>query len=176
MNFFKTFEEYNYDKFQPLNPWENTYIFHKDEQFSKYFYKDVTVKEIKEFNKFLNTHKEHYVLLYHGTSSQIPVLNQGLYKTSQKTKKSLQSQSGFVYLSIFPDMAKTFGKMAYPYDDINVYEVFVKIKELKPDLDQLYNKRQYSGINIGNSLAESLIYGHGARVARNIYPYEIKLL
>ena len=53
--------------------------------------------------------------------------------------------------------------------------IIVKIKELKPDINQLNNKRRYFDFEIGNSLAESLIFGHGARIKRSIKPYEIRL-
>ena len=68
--------------------------------------------------------------------------------------------------------------MGYPYDTVVVYAVDVKIKELRPDTDQLYNKRMYmTGDNgeIGNSLADSLIFGHGARIKRALKPWEIKM-
>lgn len=173
-----TFEEfeYKYDKFQPLNTWEKIYNFYKDEEFKHLFYNyDVPEKDINKFKTFLNINKEHYALMYHGTDSKIPIMDEGLKKTSLKTKKSYQSEVGYVYLSVFPEMAKKFGKMAYPdAKNIQVYQVFVKIKDMKPDKDQLRNKRIFSNMSVGDSLAESLIYGHGCRIASNIEPYKIK--
>jgi hypothetical protein len=179
MKYIKLFEEFdpnNYDKFIPMNPWEKTYDFYKDPQFDKLFYgDDFTENDLKEFGKLLRKNKgEDYVLMYHGTSCDIPIETEGIKKTTVKTKKSIQSQPGFVYLSVFPDMAKRFGRMAYPYGDICVYQVFIKIKNLKPDTDQLRNKRMYSDIDVVDNLVNSLVYGHGARVARNIELYEIK--
>ena len=167
-----------YDKFKPLNPWERVYDFHKDELFTHLFYGDFTERDKKEFGKTLRNNKgEDYVLLYHGTTCNNTIESEGLKRTKESTKKSLQSQVGYVYLSVYPDMAKTFGKMAYPNEDICVYQVFIKIKDLKPDNDQLYNKRLWGGVkfsHIKNNLVDSLLYGHGARVKRDILPYEIK--
>lgn len=167
-----------YDKFQPLNPWEKVYDFHKDPQFDKFFYgEDYTDKDLKELGKILRNNKgEDYVLMYHGTSSAFDIENDGLKKTKVSTKRSIQSKPGFVYLSAYPDMAKRFGEMAYPTEDICVYQVFIKIKYLKPDKDQLRNKRVYSDIDVKDTLVNSLVYGHGARVPRNIEPYELKLI
>ena len=74
-------------------------------------------------------------------------------------------------------MAKTFSEIGNPYDEASVYSVVIKIKELKPDTDQLRNKRLWDKdfLEMGNTLADSLIYGSGARVKRNIEPYEISL-
>ena len=168
-------ETYTYDKFQSLNSWEKIHNFHKDESFNNIFYGEPTDKEIKEFAKFLRDNKEDYVLLYHGTSCDIPVEEEGLKRTSNKTKKSIQSQVGYVYLSVYPNMAKRFASIAYPKKDVCVYEVFVKIKDLKPDKDQLYNKRLWGDDKtIKDNLVNSFIIGHGARVKRDIFPYEIK--
>ena len=101
-------------------------------------------------------------------------MSQGILKTTSRRRNSAQSTSGFVYLSLYPDSARTFGELAYPKQDVLVYSVDIKIKELKPDSDQLRNKRLWDAeCKIGDTLADSLIFGHGARVARNIYPYEI---
>jgi len=132
-----------------------------------------TEKEIKNINTWLRQNKEKYVILFHGTTSKHPISDQGLLPTSGKRRHSYQSESGYVYLSMYPSSAEMFGKMAYPGDEINIYAVKVKIGELKPDKDQLRNKRYYSDQNIGDTLAESLIYGSGARVKRNIWAYEL---
>jgi hypothetical protein len=166
-------------KFSPLNSWEKVYDFHNDENFHHLFYgEDFTEKEFKEFKKLLRYNKgEDYLLLYHGTACEIPIKDEGLKRTKKSTKKSLQSQPGYVYLSVFPNMAKKFGELAYPGKDICVYQVFIKIKYLKPDMDQLYNKRMWGDgkyDNLGKDLATSLIYGHGARANRDILPYELQ--
>lgn len=85
----------------------------------------------------------------------------------------MQSATGFVYLSIYPQSARTFGELAYPRKQVTVYAVDIKIKELLPDKDQLRNKRLYGQFDIDDTLADSLIFGHGARVKRNILPYEL---
>ena len=95
------------------------------------------------FNRWLSLHRNDYVVLYHGTSANIPVMTEGLRKTSLKTKRSIQSETGYVYLSLWPDSARTFGEISYPYDDVKVYAVIVKVQDLRPDKDQLFNKRRW---------------------------------
>lgn len=134
---------------------------------------EASQKQRLAFSKWLRQHREDYVRLYHGTDSDIPILKDGLKKTSTRTKKSIQSATGFVYLSIYPQSARTFGELAYPRKQVTVYAVDIKIKELLPDKDQLRNKRLYGQFDIDDTLADSLIFGHGARVKRNILPYEL---
>ena len=134
---------------------------------------EASQKQRLAFNKWLRQHREDYVRLYHGTDSDLPILKDGLKKTSTRTKKSMQSATGFVYLSIYPQSARTFGELAYPRKQVTVYAVDIKIKELLPDKDQLRNKRLYGQFDIDDTLADSLIFGHGARVKRNILPYEL---
>ena len=134
---------------------------------------EASQKQRLAFSKWLRQHREDYVRLYHGTDSDIPILKDGLKKTSTWTKKSIQSATGFVYLSIYPQSARTFGELAYPRKQVTVYAVDIKIKELLPDKDQLRNKRIYGQFDIDDTLADSLIFGHGARVKRNILPYEL---
>ena len=103
-------------------------------------------------------------------------MHQGMLKTTLHRRNSYQSASGYVYLSIWPSSARMFGELAYPKQDVTVYAVDVKIRELLPDLDQLRNKRLFGNFdNIGMTLADSLIFGHGARVRREIKPYEIHI-
>ena len=142
---------------------------------AKYMFNDEpTEKDIKMMNRWLAQHRNEYVRLYHGTSVRVPVKDEGLLRTNNRRKRSYQSQMGFVYLSVYPQTARTFGEMAYPQDAVVVYAVDVKIKELMPDKDQLRNKRLWGrDEHIGDTLADSLIIGHGARVKRDIRPYEI---
>lgn len=126
---------------------------------------------VKEFNNWLKKNADKYVRLYHGTSSNNPIQEQGIKRTTQRNKKSFQSRNGYVYLSRFPDAARLFGEMNN-YGDTTVYAVDVKIKDLLPDLDQLNNKRGV-GFDVGNTLADSLMYGNGARVKRDVGPYEL---
>ena len=131
-------------------------------------------KTISDFNKWLKEHKEDYIRLYHGTalSNDEDIRKNGIKKTTSNRRKSYQSTSGFVYLSRFPDMAKTFGDMNNMSGKTIVYACDLKIKELKADLDQLNNKRSV-GIDSDNSLAASLLIGNGARIDRVIKNYEI---
>ena len=149
-----------------------------DKDTEKYFasYSEGYGKElVGEFNKWLKTHKEDYVRLYHGTGARHDILGKGILKTTMRRRNSIQSESGYVYLTVYPDTARTFGELGNPYDKVKVYSVVVKIKELKPDTDQLKNKRLWNAdmSELGDTLADSLIYGSGARVKRNIMPYEI---
>jgi len=112
-----------------------------------------------------------YFALYHGTTYRHNIMMDGLLPTCASRKKSLQSSHGYVYLSIYPDMAKFFGKMAYPQDEIKVYEVVIPLRMMLPDVDQLNNKK-YWGNNkdIGTDLACSIVYGSGCRVKGAISP------
>lgn len=132
---------------------------------------NITQKDIKELNKWLKVNRNEYVRLYHGTGENNDILGKGIKRTSLKRSKSYQSQSGYVYLSRYPNMARSFGEINN-MSDTQVYAVDIKIKDLLPDLDQLNNQRA-AGKEIGNTLAESLIYGDGARIKRDIMPYEI---
>ncbi len=141
----------------------------------------VSKEDVKALKQWIKQHSDIYkmekVILYHGTSSEHDIENVGIRKTTAKSKKSLQSQVGFVYLSLYPSMAKQFGEMAYSGKSISVYAVEVPLNQLKADLDQIRNKRLWSDgklDHIGNSLAESLIYGSGARIKRNVEPYEVR--
>lgn len=133
-----------------------------------------TDEDIKKMNKFLKDNKYKALKLFHGTSAKFDIMDKGLLTTKTSTKKSMQSQTGYVYLSIFKDMAKKFGDIAYPYNDIAVYTVEVQIINLKPDKDQIRNKRLWGGVSSGETLADSMLYGHGFRVKGDIPPYMIK--
>lgn len=164
-----------------LNSYKEPNVFEisKDEEISVFFENDMFYdrKLVDDFNKWLRKHREDYLRLYHGTGSRHKILEKGILTTTIKRRTSYQSENGYVYLSIYPDSAKTFGELGNPYDKVIVYSVDLKIKELKPDIDQLKNKRFYNKdlSEMGNTLAESLIYGHAARVKRSIKPYEINL-
>ncbi len=147
----------NLNKYEPLKKW--------------LWNANITQKDVDDFNRWLQQHKNEYVRLYHGTSERNNISDEGIKKTSSKNRKSYQSQSGYVYLSRYPNMARSFGEINN-MSDTQVYAVDIKIKDLLPDLDQLNNQRA-AGKEIGNTLAESLIYGGGARIKRDIMPYEI---
>jgi len=135
---------------------------------------EITKKEIDNLNKWFKDNKDNYIKLYHWTSPDWKILDEWLKATINKSKKSIQSQPWFVYLSFDPSRAKTFWEMWYAWKTPKVYEVKVKIWDLKPDLDQIWNKR-YWGENqdIWDTLADSLLYGKWFRVKWNIEPYKI---
>jgi hypothetical protein len=62
-------------------------------------------------------------------------------------------------------MAHQFGRLAYAGKGIAIYPVDVLVKNLIPDNDQLRNKRHFGGrTDLGDTLAESIAIGHGAKV------------
>jgi len=135
---------------------------------------DVTPYELAKVKKFLQDNKYHKMVMYHGTSEAHDIEVEGLLPTSLKRRHSLQSSSGYVYLSLYPNCAKVFGELAYPKKSIVVYKVEVPIQMLKADRDQLRNRRLYSAWETGDTLAESLVYGQGARVKGKVPPYMIR--
>lgn len=147
-----------------------------DYQTNDLFFKEPTDSDIKFLNKYLKDNKYNLIELYHGTSSDNNIIENGLLTTKVKTKKSLQSTPRYVYLSIFKDMAIKFGSFAYPKKDVNVYKITVPVYFLKPDLDQIKNVRMWSNENIGETLADSALYGHGFCIKGNIPPYMIEKL
>lgn len=144
------------------------------EEFLKLVHVEGIDENIKALNDFLRSNKGNLIRLYHGTGANNDIENEGLKTTKETTKKSFQSQTGFVYLSIFKDSAKLFGDVAYPYQDTKVVEVEIAISNLKADKDQLYNMRMDTGKEIGETLGDSAIHGNGFRVKGNIPPYMIK--
>ena len=158
--------------------------FSRDRMWHDVVYQDPTPAALTRLKKFLHDNPEQVVRLYHGTDAAHPVLRQGLLPTSASRRRSLQSSAGYVYLSVYPGMAETFGKMAYPGSPIAVYAVDLPVRALLPDMDQLRNKRYYSGtegghnamVHIGSTLADSIAWGHGARVRGAIPPSAISLL
>lgn len=145
-------------------------------------FNDINRKSLQNFNKFLkdkasNIYLIEHVIMFHGTSAKHNIEEEGIKKTTSKTKKSMQSETGFTYLSMFHDSAKTFAEMAYPHDNIKIYAVKVPLFDLKVDKDQLKNKRYYGDYQsdeIKDTLADSLIYGSGARIKRDAKPYEVR--
>lgn len=133
--------------------------------------------KVKQMKEWLNSKKDifmpSYIKMYHATDPSIPILEKGLKPTSNSRRRSYQSESGFVYLANTPERAKTFGDLGNSGRSI-IYEIVVPINKLMPDLDQLNNIRA-SGQNVGNSLAESIIYGGGARLKGKIEPYAIRV-
>ena len=152
---------------------ENTYDFQE-------IVNSLNPTELKKWIKnHSNIYQENFVIMYHGTSTSHNIKEQGLLKTSNSRKKSIQSQPGFVYLSLYEDSAKLFGELAYPHGTKSLYAVKVPVKDLKVDKDQLYNKRAWGGEEfqgLKDNLVNSLIYGNGARVKRNVENYEVRLV
>ena len=128
---------------------------------------------VKAINKILRNNKNGLIKLYHGTHPENNIIEEGIKTTKMRTKRSLQSSVGFTYFSIYPSMAKTFGDMGYGINNAVVYECLIPINEIKPDLDQLYNKKLYAGLDTGKSIGDSIVYGHGVRVKGDIPPYMI---
>lgn len=130
-------------------------------------------KDLNEMNRWLKNNPNTLIRLYHGTSTNHNILEQGIKKTSAKNVNSLSSSFGYVYLSPFESTAKMFGELGNPYGNI-VYTVDVPIRLLKPDKDQLFNKRNVEDSNdIRITLADSIVYGRSVCVKGNIPPYMI---
>lgn len=137
------------------------------------FYGQASSQRLKEFTSWLRDHGNDFVTLFHGTDASLPIMEKGLLPTSPNRRRSLQSNNGYVCLSVFPAMARTFGEMGNPMKKIIVYGVMLCVKRLKPDLDQLNNQRAFAGRDLAPTLANSLIYGHGARVKGKIDPFQL---
>ena len=139
--------------------------FSADDAWHDIAYREPTKEAIARLNAWLKENQYATVRMYHGTDAGIPVMKEGLKPTSARTAKSLQSSHGTVSLSLFPGMANQFGRLAYPGKEIAVYPVDVLVKNLIPDTDQLRNKRHFGGrTDLGDTLAESIAIGHGAKV------------
>jgi hypothetical protein len=146
-------------------------------EYPEFFYKNINDKDKKEFKELvLSPNSDRYRMIrpikfYHGTSSDIDIMNDGLLRTTLKNKKSYQSTTGFVYLAVFPDQARTFGEIAYAKsgDLITVYEIYVPVYALVPDKDQLLNNNCYD-YNVVNSI----LIAHTVCVKYDIPPYYIK--
>lgn len=149
-----------------LPPWTVVDL-HSDEAFHHLFYREPERAEVLSFGRFLRNNPQAMLRLFHGTLAAHPVLEEGLLPSSAKRAKSLQSAPGFVCLSVYPGMAEDFARIAYPGKPIQVYAAEIMVQGLKADLDQMKNRRYWGEeryANLGNTLAESLIFGRGARV------------
>ncbi|RMG36910.1 MAG: hypothetical protein D6732_07515 [Methanobacteriota archaeon] len=129
----------------------------------------------RRLNRFVRDNSDRYkniqVILFHGTGRNVSVKSQGLLPTSVERRRSYQSSSGYVYLSADPWVAERFGSLGNSNRHC-VYAVLVNLRDLKPDLDQLHNKRSV-GVNVGNTLGESLAYTSCARVKGRIEPWRV---
>ena len=116
-------------------------------------------------------YRNEYTVMYHGTDPSLPIKSQGLKPTTSKRRRSYQSKSGYVYLAATPERAEFFGKLGNQ-GKAQVYAVRVLVRKLKADIDQLNNQRSVDQ-DVGNSLAESIIFGGGARYAQSIPPSDL---
>lgn len=153
----------------------NPIDFATDPRWHNLFYGVPTRQELLDLTSFIYCSKNDWVSLYHGTDAAHPVMTKGLLPTSDSRRKSLQSSNGYVCLSVFPGMAHDFGTMAYPGRQIVVYKATICFRRLKADIDQLRNQRLHAQRNCGDTLAESLVYGHGARVKGKLDPMYLTL-
>lgn len=113
-----------------------------------------------------------YAVLYHATDRDVPVMEMGLLPTSTARRRFQQSEGGYVYLAATPERAKSFGDMG-SNSDAAVYEAIVPVHKLQPDANQLFDLRS-TGIQVGNSVAESIVYGGGARVKGALEQWQIR--
>jgi hypothetical protein len=131
---------------------------------------------IKELDQWLRGNPNAFVRLYHGTAKDHPIMASGLLPTTSNRRNSLQSRSGYVSLSVYESNARTFGELAYPGKEIEVYAVTMCVRSLTADKDQLFNQRCHVGRKVKNSLAHSLVFGHGAQVKGKVDPWYIQPL
>lgn len=129
--------------------------------------KQITLFVKNNADKYANK----YVRLYHATCPFLPIEEEGLKPTSTTRRRSFQSTSGYVYLAATPERAKSFGDLGNGGKSV-VYEVIVPIRSILTDLDQLSNQRSV-GVNVGNSIGESVAYGGGVRVKGRIEPWQL---
>ena len=144
-------------------------------------FEKMTKSNLKTINAWLNKRRDLYcedkLVLFHGTHAKHAIESEGIKRTKASTKRSMQSQVGYVYLSAYPHAAKTYATMGYTTQDVKVYAVIVPIRDLRVDLDQLRNKRMWDpdlAKTLKSTLADSLVYGSGFRVKRDIHNYEVR--
>jgi len=132
-------------------------------------------KKIREIKKDIYFPKKF--LFFHGTGrrNRKSILEKGLLRTTKKTKKSIQSTPGYVYLSLNPESAKLFGSLAYAGEKLDVYAILVAAKDIKPDKDQIYNKNLYGNEKLSVNIVNSLLYGNGVCVKKDIELYNLRL-
>lgn len=151
----------------------------RDPRWRHLFYAEPTADGVAALGRWLRAlPRETPVRLYHGTGASVPVAARGLLPTSAGRRRSLQSAAGYVALSAYPGMARTFGAMGWPGDPLAVYAATLPLGRLLPDHDQLRNVRQWSGgdaarAGAGATLADSLAWGHGARVRGSVGPDDL---
>lgn len=154
--------------------------FSQDPAFHHLFYGEPTPQEVLAYSRWLRQHADDHVRLFHGTSALNEVRQEGLLPASATRRNSLQTASGYVCASVYPGMARQFGAHAAANCGVSptghrlaVYPVVVPVRRLLADMDQLNNQRA-GGRDVGNSLAESLVWGHGARVRGRVEPMALR--
>lgn len=147
-----------------------------DKETRDMFFKDPSEEDVIFLNKYLKDNKYNMIELYHGTSSDNNILEDGLLTTTNKTRRSNAVTTGFVYLSVYKDSAKKFAELGYSKGDISIYKVTIPVYFLQPDLDQIKSARIYKKEEIGDTLGDSALYGHAFRVKGDIPPYMITKL
>ncbi|MBB3841107.1 hypothetical protein FHS57_005128 [Runella defluvii] len=138
---------------------------------TKGFFEKPSPESVKALNRFLKANPNQLVVMYHGTWANHPIMSQGLKTTKANTRRGY-STVGFVYLTPYPKYAESFAQMAYPSEPITLYKVVVPARFLKPDNDQIYFKKS-AGIQIGDTLGDSLVFAKTARIKGDIPPYMI---
>lgn len=136
-----------------------------------------SAEKVAAIRKWHLAHKDKYanelVKFYHGTDPALPIEDQGLKATSATRRRSFQSRSGFVYLANTPERAKMFGLLGNQGRCV-VYEVVVPVHKLVADLDQLSNLKAAGYPQLGNSVAESIVYGGGVRIKGSLEPWQAR--
>jgi hypothetical protein len=135
-----------------------------------------SMEKVKEIKAVIDANKDKYnpvyMKFYHGTSPTLDIEGEGLLPTSKNRRRSYQSTSGYVYLANTPERAKSFGDLGNGGKS-TVYEVLVPVSKMLADKDQLANQRG-TGVKVGDTVAESIVYGGGVRVKGKIDPWQIK--
>lgn len=154
--------------------------FSQDPAFHHLFYGTPSPQQIARFASWLRERPHAFVRLYHGTAARNRVLDEGLLPATARRRNSLQSAAGYVCASVYAGHARQFGVMASlncgpdaQGSRVAVYPVVLTVGRLCADLDQLRNRRA-GGLECGNSLAESLVHGHGARVRGRVEPFALR--
>lgn len=126
---------------------------------------------LSELSLMSNPVSPRLIRMYHGTSINLDLASSGIRPTSASNKRSLQVESGYVYLAATPARALKHGQMANG-GQAKVYEVLVDVKDLLADKDQLSNLAA-TGAGVKNTLAHSFTYAGGARVKGVIAPWAV---
>lgn len=160
-------------------------VFLDKPELDKLLYEKPTESNIKLVNSYMNKTNHRYdedkIRLYHGTSANFKedILSNGLKHTTKDRRNTYGSSSGYVYMSVFPGMARQFAELAFPRTDVVVFQVdiYVRDPKLVPDKDQLANLRRESshGRHLKDSIGHSILYGRGLRYKGDIPPYMIDI-